>query len=226
MAINRNRLYLFILCAAVLDIIFVLLEFKPGEFVFKPLTTALIILLCYGSYKARHDRIYTSLFLVALIFSLFGDIFLMLEGERFFLPGLAAFLLAHLFYIIALGRGFEKLKKGDYYTGAVVGAAAIIIFSILGRGMLATGQGEMLLPVGLYTLVISAMLWLALGHFFRKKLTHRQKLLVAVGALFFYASDAVLAFNKFLEPMGWAPAFIMATYFFAQFCLARSTYLD
>lgn len=226
MAINRNRLYIYILGSAVLDIIFVILQFKPGEYVFKPLTTVLIILLCYGSFKARHDRAFSLLFLAGLVFSLFGDIFLMLEGGRFFLPGLTAFLIAHLFYLTALARGFERLKRGDYYTAAFIVAAGIIIFSALGKGMVAADQGKMLLPVGLYALVISAMVWLALGHYFRNRLTGQQKILVSIGAVFFYASDTVLAFNMFVEPLWWAPPFIMATYFWAQFCLARSTYIE
>ena len=49
---------------------------------------------------ARNDL----LLLAALLFSLGGDVFLMLPGN-YFIPGLASFLVAHLFYIALFRQG-------------------------------------------------------------------------------------------------------------------------
>ncbi|MCD6285147.1 MAG: hypothetical protein J7M39_04450, partial [Anaerolineae bacterium] len=54
-------------------------------------------------------------FVVALVFSLAGDIFLMLPDEKWFVPGLLAFLVGHLCYIV----GFNP-------TWPPVGAVALV----------------------------------------------------------------------------------------------------
>ena len=41
-------------------------------------------------------------FVVALVFSLIGDVFLMLPGERWFVFGLGSFLAGHLAYVVGL----------------------------------------------------------------------------------------------------------------------------
>jgi uncharacterized membrane protein YhhN len=41
---------------------------------------------------------------LGLLFSDFGDYFLMFEGEEFFLKGLVSFAIAHIFYIISFAK--------------------------------------------------------------------------------------------------------------------------
>lgn len=49
------------------------------------------------------DR-FDALLIGALLFSLAGDVFLMLPGN-YFIPGLASFLVAHVFYIALFRQG-------------------------------------------------------------------------------------------------------------------------
>jgi hypothetical protein len=69
-------------------------------YIFKPLTTVLIILLAIVGDGESVQPAYRLLIIAGLILCLGGDVFLMLP-ERFFLPGLGSFLAGHWFYIAA-----------------------------------------------------------------------------------------------------------------------------
>jgi uncharacterized membrane protein YhhN len=68
-------------------------------YVFKPLTTTLIIILALMATEPV-SPFYQAMIVIGLVFSLGGDIFLMLPSDRF-IGGLVSFLIAHLFYIVA-----------------------------------------------------------------------------------------------------------------------------
>src|SRR5512147_2406717 len=70
-------------------------------YLFKPLTTTLLFGLA-AALPPAHGSAYRLAILVGLVFSLAGDVFLMLPRDRF-LAGLASFLAAHLAYIAAFG---------------------------------------------------------------------------------------------------------------------------
>lgn len=78
-------------------------------YVFKPLTMAFILLIALRSRWPEFSR-YKVAIIVGLLFSLAGDVFLMLPSDRF-VAGLGSFLVAHLFYITAFasqtGFGFS-----------------------------------------------------------------------------------------------------------------------
>jgi len=69
------------------------------------ITKSLIMIFIIGlSIWANIDKkspLYGIFVMTALIFSLAGDIFLVINGEKYFLQGLFSFLFAHIFYIIA-----------------------------------------------------------------------------------------------------------------------------
>ena len=76
--------------------------FKLPEISFstKPFLLLSLLTLYVVSVKKRNN-----LYVMALIFSFFGDIFLMKDGQLFFMIGLISFLIAHFFFIkIVLGK--------------------------------------------------------------------------------------------------------------------------
>lgn len=181
------------------------------RYVLKPGTMALIILLAAG--RAGAGDSYGWLILAGLLLSTAGDIFLMLPSDRF-LQGLVAFFAAHLVYVAAFtaaGPMAFTQQDGIELVGlAMVGAT---MFRRLQPGILHRSGARMLLPVALYIAVISLMVWraLALG-----------VLAAAGGALLFYLSDAILAWNRFVKPLRWGNHAVMATYYAAQFLIALS----
>lgn len=177
-------------------------------FVFKPLTTILILAYAWqrGSGLAQRRWI-----LAGLLASLAGDIAL-LWPQQGFLPGLVSFLVAHLCYLWAFTR-VQRLAAWPWAFLAY-GLLAGFILSRLWAGVPAPLQG----PVVVYVLCLSAMgaqsLVLA-----KRSFTPGNRVL-ALGGLLFVISDACLATNKFAGPQPLAALLVLPAYWAAQWCIA------
>ena len=153
------------------------------------------------------------LLLAALLFSLGGDVFLMLPGN-YFIPGLASFLVAHLFYIVLFRQGIPWFasRQGLLAVLGFGGAMYAILWSHLPDPVLAGA-------VGAYVTVISLMASQAIGR--AKVLGTRDARWVAAGTCIFMASDSLIAINKFLTPIPLEGLWILITYFAAQFLIVH-----
>lgn len=132
------------------------------------------------------------LLVLALALSALGDMFLSRPGERAFLAGLASFLAAHIAYIAlfcVIGGGFGMLVDAPW-RGAV--AAVLVIYGLIMLVLLWRRIGpDLRPPVAVYVVAILGMGISALT---------LDAPLVIIGALFFIASDTLLATEKFLLP--------------------------
>lgn len=149
-------------------------------------------------------------FVAALALSLAGDVFLMLPRDLFVF-GLGSFLLGHLAFI----AGFSQ-RELDGWLFLATAAAVAVAGRVVGRPVLAAVRGHKaaLVPaVVAYMAVISAMVVFAVA---------TEDVLAGAGALFFYVSDATLAWNKFVRPLPWGKVRIIVTYHIAQFLLVWS----
>ena len=179
----------------------------------KPLLIPVLGYFLWDITYGIKNRLIT-LFLVALLFSWFGDLLLMNTAEpSFFLYGLLCFLVAQLCYSYFFYRimGQEKIKFSWLLFFPVVIYYAVLL------SWLAPQLGEMKIPVMIYGAVISMMLLLALHLLYMPAV--RAGRLFASGAIFFVASDTALAINKFSAPFPYAALIIMITYGLAQFFL-------
>ena len=182
---------------------------RPVEYVAKPLT--MVVLIAAALALDPVDGTQRAWFVAALVLSLAGDVFLMLPKDLF-VPGLASFLLGHLAYIAGLWSGDTST------TGLLVGAAIIVVaLPLLGgrilRAVRSGDEPEMLVPVSAYVLVISAMV-VSAG-------ASGQPLALA-GALSFYASDALIAWGRFIREIPHGRLAVMVTYHLAQLALVAS----
>jgi uncharacterized membrane protein YhhN len=147
-------------------------------------------------------------FVAALVFSLAGDVFLMLPSNRF-VEGLASFLVGHLAYIAGLVAW--GLSIGPAWFGLVALLAAFII-TIGGAIVQAAGEQDrrLRMPVAVYITAITVMVLAAgaTGHWW-----------FLVGALSFYASDAMIGISRFVRDFRASGVAIMVTYHLAQFLL-------
>ncbi|HWI82395.1 lysoplasmalogenase family protein [Ramlibacter sp.] len=179
---------------------------------FKPLALLLAIAMVAG--RARRStgwRGGQALLLAGLACSLAGDCFLMLNG--FFIHGLAAFLAAQLCYLALFKRGLPWFPSGKALLATL--AVGIAMYAVLFERL-----GPVLkLAVAAYAIVISLMAAQAIGRAAVRR--DRASLAVAVGSGFFMLSDALLAINKFALPLPLAPLWVLATYYAAQFLIAR-----
>ncbi len=74
----------------------------------------------------------------------------------------------------------------------------------------------------LYIAVISLMVWRVLVPLAQPEGLSFGPLLVTAGALLFHASDAALAWDKFVRPLPARRVLVMSTCFAAQYCFAAS----
>ena len=161
-----------------------------------------------------------SWFTLGVVFSLAGDVILLLPGEeRWFTFGLGAFLLAHVAYIIGLN------SPPPPFNGLTFGVAFMVIISVLPlirrilSRMRQKGQDALLLPVWAYATIISLMLFSALMALFRMDWLATPAYLVSLGAALFVTSDLVLAWGKFIKPVRNGALLVMLTYYLGQILL-------
>lgn len=185
------------------------------RYAFKPLTTVLVIAWAWPRGEDTPAR--QRWIRLGLVASLVGDVAL-LWPESGFLPGLVAFLLAHLAYIVAFTRGLRFAARWAPFAAYAVVAVAIL--SQLWPGV----PGALRAPVLAYVAALACMaaqaavVWLVA----RGTAAEAQARWAALGGLLFMASDATLAANKFLAPVPAAGLWILATYWLAQLAIAGS----
>jgi uncharacterized membrane protein YhhN len=178
------------------------------EYALKPLTLAtLIAATATADLPAIKGWV-----LAALVFSLVGDIALMISTDRTggldrpFLVGLAAFLGAHVCYLAAFVRyGVASLQL---IVGLLIVAisAALILPRILLRARRIGGAGFAGI-VAAYAAVLGAMAVSAVG---------TTSALTAAGGLLFLASDTIIAWERFVAPIRNGPVLVIVSYHLAQ----------
>lgn len=157
---------------------------------------------------------------LGLLFGLGGDILLDIPEEQLanqFVLGLGSFLIGHLAYIRAYTSDTRRLAPAGLLIALLCGGSML--------GMLNSspdGLGPFLLPVALYALVISCMLWRAIARLGENGIPRDSALLAAGGALLFVISDAMIGINRFVAPFEEAKYAIIITYWLGQFGIAAS----
>jgi uncharacterized membrane protein YhhN len=180
----------------------------------KPTTLVLLVLAALAI--EAEDPTVRLWFVIGLLLSLAGDVFLMLpEDTRLPLPpfllGLASFLLGHVAYVVGMASDLDSWAFVAIGLLVVAAAGGLVAPRIVG-GVRRTSP-EMVGPVLAYMAVISTMVVFAFG---------RGAAWGIVGALLFYASDAILAWNRFVTPSRTLQVAVMVTYHLAQLGLVLS----
>ena len=217
-------IYLYLSIAfALLDWFVVATERREIEYFAKPATLIFLIIWFITQMPEVRSGL-AILILVGLIFSLMGDVFLMLPGN-WFLAGLIAFLIAHLAYIGGFNAdGFTLQAKGLIFALAIL-LIAIPIYLRIRTGLITGGNQSLVFPVSIYVIVISFMVFSASTTFFKLNWSFQSGLLVTVGAVLFFASDAFLAWNRFVEPITKGNLIVIILYHLAQYLIAAGTLL-
>lgn len=156
---------------------------------------------------------------VSLIFSMFGDIFLMIKngGDQFFIFGLVSFLIAHILYIVY----FYKEVKGKKLSLKIIPFTIFVIafLAYLVPQLMSKEETKMLIsPVIIYATVIGAMAYFAS---LRPAYPSKSFYYVMNGSLLFILSDSCIAINAFVMPINYSGLIIMITYGLAQYYIIR-----
>jgi uncharacterized membrane protein YhhN len=175
---------------------------RIAEYFLKPLVMVFLIAVAL-SIDPSSDFARVML-VIGLVLSMIGDIALMLPKDLF-VAGLGAFLVAHVFYVIAL------LWLGVSLTGFVVGIVLMTVVAVVVGRRIVQGAARvdktMAGPVAAYISVISLMVAAAIG---------TGQFFAITGALLFGASDAVLGWTRFLNDFPRSRIIVMVTYHLGQ----------
>jgi len=200
----------------ILDLITGSLQNESLRHFTKPLI--LFSLFIYFAVNGRSlDRSTYILMLLALCCSWLGDSFLMYEAisPNYFMLGLVSFLTAHILYCVIFLKRWNKSGSSTYWVVLIT----LFLYGSVLFMQLKDSLGELLIPVVIY---ISAILLMAITAYRRNKMVPAESFkLVFIGALFFIASDSILAVNKFLNAVPYSHILVMGTYAAAQYLITK-----
>lgn len=181
---------------------------RRTEYVCKPAT--ILALIGVAITLDAPDPGAQVLFVLALLLSGAGDVFLMLPDDQF-AAGLGFFLGAHVAYIAGLSG---EISSGSslLVAAGVVAAGVLVVGPRIVAGTRRRAP-EMRIPVIVYIGAIAAMATVAGA---------TLDPLAALGALLLLASDALIGWNRFVARLAWAPVAIIVTYHLGQAGLVLS----
>ncbi len=206
-----------VLFIAAVDWVSVAKGWKKIETIAKPATMVMlfITLAVAGGFGA----VALICFGLGVAFSLAGDIFLLLPN-RWFVAGLGSFLLAHVSYIIGLNTPLgDASPLWAIVIGIILALGAARVLRPILAGLREKGQEKLVIPVVAYGTVITLMLLSALLTIYRTDWKTSASGLVSLGAILFYFSDILLAWDKFVKPVRNGRLMNMIAYHLGQIAL-------
>lgn len=194
------RARLFFVLILILEIYGSIAWHRPLVLITKPLLMPVLM------YIAWQEGITSRMYFAALFFSFLGDVFLMFEG--WFIPGLIAFLLAHVSYILL----FRKEYRFSFM--------AILLFALFSSGFLVflypSIPPDMQIAVVIYCGAITLMGIYAASRNTPSGASYRY---ILAGAVLFIISDSLIAVNRFYTDIPKEAIYIMTTYASAQYLI-------
>jgi uncharacterized membrane protein YhhN len=156
--------------------------------------------------------------MLALTFSYFGDIILMIPGDNplFFNGGLVSFLVAHLFYT-KLFTTLSPLSKNIIKKNPIWIIGIILFLTAFLSYLVPKIDSSLKIPVIAYGLIICSMLLSALH--LKERIGKSPYKMIVAGAILFVLSDSILALTKFdpaFRGITFMHALVMITYISAQ----------
>jgi uncharacterized membrane protein YhhN len=182
----------------------------------KPLMMPLLWLFFVVIWGARPKRQLVFICMsVALMFSLFGDLFLIDKGPKVnFMLGLVSFLIMHVLYIAV----YLHLRRKNHILQEKWSILAIAIYAATLLTILWPYAGSLKLPITVYALALGAMVLSAIN--LRTSVCGRTFCYLVCGAVLFLLSDSALAIAKFAPHFYLSPSlslFVVPSYLLAQF---------
>lgn len=178
---------------------------KTAEYLTKPFLMPFLLLI-YLSFSAQTNW----LLVLALVCGFMGDVFLM-GGDFFLSAGLEAFLVGHLFYIIAFLETVSIRKINPVVLLAVLIYAA---YGVWFYKKISGNLGKMKIPAMIYLICILLMSFSSLLR--SAEFSEFAFWFPFTGSLFFILSDSLLSLEIFRSHKKGRGIAVMATYIMAQ----------
>ncbi len=193
-----NILIILALVFAVLESFALWKRLDKLEYVAKP---AVMICLFIWLYLSTGLQGLTFWFGLGILFSLVGDVLLMLSLDRMFIFGLIAFLFAHVAYLVGFQNELTTVTAWSFLLMVILAVSAVRVMRRIVSAIRAKGQARLANPVIIYSTVITVMLYAAMTTLSNPEWKASAALFVSLGAFLFYISDLILAWNKFVSPI-------------------------
>lgn len=194
-------MYLWLILAlifAFLEAVAVSKNVQRLEYIAKPAVMICLSLWLYTNTSLKGNTFWFGL---GILFSLVGDVLLMLSADRHFLFGLIAFLFAHISYIIGFREGLTSTTAWSLILAVLIVISLRWLLRRIARAMRGKGVNKLVVPVIFYGIIISVMLYSAIATMYDPAWTTGATFFVSAGAFLFVASDVILAWNKFVSPL-------------------------
>lgn len=179
-----------------------------------PVAFLMVFVVLHGISLGDARHCYSRRVLFGLGLSCLGDALLVWPWG--FLPGMAAFGAAHVFYIAAFGTRPLNPWAGAVCLACIAAAATLLLPNL---------NGVYLFAVPLYGFVLMVMVWRGVSRVrFFDDLWTWTKLCSCFGGILFAASDLLIALNLFYlsTPPSYIQHVIMLSYYAAQLGIALS----
>jgi uncharacterized membrane protein YhhN len=218
-----NIWFFLALLAAGLDWMALWLKRLRLNFVTKPAALFFLILWfsSLGGWQAA-----SVWFGLALVFSLIGDIFLLLP-EKYALLGLFAFLAAQIGYVI----GFSPQSPVDTLPLVLIGLPVLLAGSLVYNNLRKNleknpAQQKLANPILIYYIAASLMLFSSLLTLAQPYWKTAAAILVASGSALFFTSDALLFNNRLIHPIPNGRLLVRISYHLGQIGLVAGILLN
>ena len=216
-----------ILVGALLQLSFILVEHKEKyvpAVILKGLASVCFVILGLLSFGICENVKFGRMVLLGLIFGALGDILLNLrfvikgKAQLVFLAGIAAFLVGHILYLVAL----IPLSASPLVCVIIGLVLAAVLLAIIFK------KFEVKIAFKIFGIfyigAISIMTVMAIGNFLALA-GNFNRILYAVGALAFLISDVVLIFNTFGKETKFGMRITnLAFYYLGQILIALSIF--
>ncbi len=167
-----------------------------------------VLLMAIYLLTLSDKRLFQWLVVIGLLLGMTGDILLESSPDAF-LPGLIAFLLGHLFYVLAFLSDCRRLQP--------IYAVFLYLYGLALYSFLQIGDmKDMALPVMIYVLVITTMAWRAAARYQAPGVNQQSARAGIIGAALFLASDSLLAITLFIYNIPFAGVAVIIAYWLGQ----------
>jgi uncharacterized membrane protein YhhN len=219
-----NGLFFIVLGGFLLDWLAVAYEWLRIKPITKILAMGLVILwTIYTSERGAYITLI--LLLLAQLFGLLGDIYLLLR-QKWFLWGLGAFLVGHVFYLVlfllqlAEAIRYVELTSLRILVGCAILMGWVFFLFWFYRLVRKLNSRQLSLGVSIYGGVLSSIVAISFSLVLFSTNLQGIYTLLSAGALLFLISDSLLAYNRFVKRIPRGQLWVRITYHLAQFCLA------
>ena len=162
----------------------------------KPLLIPVALFYIFLNARKNHYRNSKTFIFLGFIFAWIGDLLLMNKGDVFFLAGMSAFMLAHIFFALT----FYKVHKLRFAKSQEAFLAALLLFVACFQlyKFITPGIGAFKIPVIIYMVVISSM-GVMVANLLGSSARKTSAIMYFIpGAALFILSDALLALQTFM----------------------------